>query len=150
MGCMYNTLQSTQKIQCTFKVDIPDMGHLDGGRERDVRTPCEKTLPRTPSHIHRLSSLSDKSPKQDPTPALARLHSHLFVRRKQGSDRRTTGPHFHPSHLSLNLVLAGITRILPSRLRSARASGTRSMPRLRASGSLPWSAPVVFGTGSER
>ena len=34
--------QSTQKIQCTFKVDIPDMGHLDGGRERDVRIegPC--------------------------------------------------------------------------------------------------------------
>ena len=28
---------STQKIQCTFKVDIPDMGHLDGGHERDVR-----------------------------------------------------------------------------------------------------------------
>ena len=27
----------TQKIQCTFKVDIPDMGHLDGGHERDVR-----------------------------------------------------------------------------------------------------------------
>ena len=25
-----------QKIQCTFKVDIPDMGHLDGGNERDV------------------------------------------------------------------------------------------------------------------
>lgn len=25
-----------QKIQCTFKVDIPDMGHLDGGKERDV------------------------------------------------------------------------------------------------------------------
>jgi len=28
----------SQKIQCTFKVDIPDMGHLGGGHERDVRT----------------------------------------------------------------------------------------------------------------
>lgn len=27
----------TQKVRCTFKVDIPDMGHLDGGHERDVR-----------------------------------------------------------------------------------------------------------------
>lgn len=26
-----------QKIQCKFKQNIPDMGHLDGGSERDVR-----------------------------------------------------------------------------------------------------------------
>ena len=26
-----------QKVQCNFKQDIPDMGHLDGGSERDVR-----------------------------------------------------------------------------------------------------------------
>ena len=26
-----------QKIQCKFKRDIPDMGYLDGGSERDVR-----------------------------------------------------------------------------------------------------------------
>ena len=25
-----------QKIQCKFKQDVPDMGHLDGGSERDV------------------------------------------------------------------------------------------------------------------
>ena len=29
-----------QKIQCKFKQDIPDMGHLDGGSERDVRVRC--------------------------------------------------------------------------------------------------------------
>ena len=29
-------LAENQKIQCTFKVDVPDMGHLDGGNERDV------------------------------------------------------------------------------------------------------------------
>ena len=28
-----------QKIQCKFKQNIPDMGHLDGGSERDVRVP---------------------------------------------------------------------------------------------------------------
>ena len=26
-----------QKIQCTFKQDLPDLGHLGGGSERDVR-----------------------------------------------------------------------------------------------------------------
>jgi hypothetical protein len=25
-----------QKLQCTFKVDVPEMGHLGGGNERDV------------------------------------------------------------------------------------------------------------------
>ena len=34
-------LAENQKIQCTFKVDVPGMGHLDGGNERDVCT----TLP---------------------------------------------------------------------------------------------------------
>lgn len=27
-----------QKIPCTFKIDIPDMGHLAGGTDQDVRT----------------------------------------------------------------------------------------------------------------
>ena len=30
-------LAENQKIQCTFKVSVPDMGHLDGGSERDVK-----------------------------------------------------------------------------------------------------------------
>lgn len=30
-------LAENQKIQCTFKVDVPDMGHLDGGKAGDVR-----------------------------------------------------------------------------------------------------------------
>ncbi|PSR73561.1 hypothetical protein PHLCEN_2v10480 [Hermanssonia centrifuga] len=35
-------LAENQKILCTFKVDIPDMGHLDGGTGHDVRAPsCE-------------------------------------------------------------------------------------------------------------
>lgn len=30
-------MRAMQKIQCKFTKDIPDMGHLDGGSERDVR-----------------------------------------------------------------------------------------------------------------
>jgi GINS complex subunit 3 len=29
-------LAENQKIQCSFKVHVPDMGHLAGGNERDV------------------------------------------------------------------------------------------------------------------
>lgn len=25
-----------QKLQCTFKVEIPELGHLDGGTDQDV------------------------------------------------------------------------------------------------------------------
>ena len=35
----------TQKIQCAFKVDIPDMGHLDGGHERDVWSSSHASFP---------------------------------------------------------------------------------------------------------
>ncbi|KAI0248699.1 GINS complex Psf3 component [Lactifluus subvellereus] len=38
-------LSENQKIQCTFKVDIPDMGHLDGGRERDIKAQSKIQLP---------------------------------------------------------------------------------------------------------
>ncbi|KAF9246935.1 hypothetical protein BU15DRAFT_84527 [Melanogaster broomeanus] len=31
-------LAENQKIQCTFKVDIPDMGYLGGGSDRDAST----------------------------------------------------------------------------------------------------------------
>jgi GINS complex subunit 3 len=55
--CIYPTF--TQKIQCTFKVDIPDMGHLDGGRERDVcpaKTPCTPLFPSHPQRVRRVRS----------------------------------------------------------------------------------------------
>ena len=29
-------LAENQKIQCTFKADVLDMGHLDGGKSGDV------------------------------------------------------------------------------------------------------------------
>ncbi|KAI9435902.1 GINS complex, Psf3 component [Lactarius psammicola] len=38
-------LSENQKIQCTFKVGIPDMGHLDGGHERDIKAQSKIQLP---------------------------------------------------------------------------------------------------------
>ena len=42
MGEEYYDIESilaeNQKVQCTFKVNVPDMGHLAGGEDRDVRT----------------------------------------------------------------------------------------------------------------
>jgi len=38
-------LSENQKIRCTFKVDIPDMGHLDGGHERDIKAQSKVQLP---------------------------------------------------------------------------------------------------------
>ncbi|KZP24579.1 GINS complex Psf3 component [Athelia psychrophila] len=38
-------LAENQKISCDFKVDIPEMGHLGGGNERDIKAPCRIPLP---------------------------------------------------------------------------------------------------------
>ncbi|KAI0265132.1 GINS complex Psf3 component [Gloeopeniophorella convolvens] len=38
-------LSENQKIQCAFKVDIPDMGHLEGGTERDIKAHSKVQLP---------------------------------------------------------------------------------------------------------
>lgn len=38
-------LAENQKIQCTFKVPVPDMGHLDGGNERDVKVQSKIQIP---------------------------------------------------------------------------------------------------------
>lgn len=147
MGWMYNPYNSHRKYNAPSRLTYPTWATSMAVASATYARPA-KTLPLPFSHPP-LVVMSDKIPKQDPTPALARLHYHLFVRRR-GSDRRLHdgNPFFNP--ITHPHPFAGITQILPSRLRSARASGTRSMPRLRASGSPPWSAPVVFGTGSER
>jgi hypothetical protein len=118
----------TQKIQCTFKVDIPDMGHLDGGHERDVRMPCANALAHASlslslSHIHVRSKPKARSNCRSGSPSFSSIRA--FEEAPTHGDG-----HFIPRHPSL--YFAGITQILPSHLRSARASGTRSMPRLRA------------------
>ncbi|RDX53077.1 GINS complex, Psf3 component [Polyporus arcularius HHB13444] len=38
-------LAENQKIQCTFKVDVPDMGHLDGGKTGDIKALSKVQLP---------------------------------------------------------------------------------------------------------
>ncbi|KIJ70263.1 hypothetical protein HYDPIDRAFT_104950 [Hydnomerulius pinastri MD-312] len=38
-------LAENQKIQCTFKVDIPDMGHLGGGSDRDIKALSKVPIP---------------------------------------------------------------------------------------------------------
>ncbi|KAI0643721.1 GINS complex Psf3 component [Trametes meyenii] len=38
-------LAENQKIQCTFKVDIPDMGHLDGGKTGDIKALSKVQIP---------------------------------------------------------------------------------------------------------
>lgn len=45
--------QLAQKIQCTFKVDVPDMGHLGGGANHDVYS--------THTQIHRVLTIRDRS-----------------------------------------------------------------------------------------
>ncbi|PIL36702.1 hypothetical protein GSI_00391 [Ganoderma sinense ZZ0214-1] len=38
-------LAENQKIQCTFKVDVPDMGHLDGGKVGDIKALSKVQIP---------------------------------------------------------------------------------------------------------
>lgn len=44
-------LAENQKIQCTFKVDIADMGHLDGGTERDIKALSKIQVPMWMAYI---------------------------------------------------------------------------------------------------
>ncbi|GBE79156.1 GINS complex Psf3 component [Sparassis latifolia] len=44
-------LAENQKVQCTFKVDIPDMGHLDGGNERDIKALSKAQIPMWMAYI---------------------------------------------------------------------------------------------------
>ncbi|KAJ3558659.1 hypothetical protein NM688_g792 [Phlebia brevispora] len=38
-------LAENQKIQCTFKKEIPNMGHLTGGNERDIKPTMKAQIP---------------------------------------------------------------------------------------------------------
>ncbi|KAI0787106.1 hypothetical protein BC629DRAFT_1714841 [Irpex lacteus] len=52
-------LAENQKIQCTFKVDIPDMGHLDGGNERDIKALSKIQVPMWLAYILIFSGYAD-------------------------------------------------------------------------------------------
>lgn len=65
-----------QKIQCTFKFDIPDMGHLGGGNERDVWTRLSMI------NVLRVIDLTvslDQSPQQNGYTDMAGLYHALLV-----------------------------------------------------------------------
>ncbi|KAL0949600.1 hypothetical protein HGRIS_009647 [Hohenbuehelia grisea] len=38
-------LAENQKLQCTFKYDIADMGHIGGGNERDLKALSKRQIP---------------------------------------------------------------------------------------------------------
>ncbi|TFY80280.1 hypothetical protein EWM64_g3737 [Hericium alpestre] len=52
-------LAENQKIQCTFKIDIPDMGHLEGGNERDIKANNKIPLPLWMAYILIYSDYAD-------------------------------------------------------------------------------------------
>lgn len=52
-------LAENQKIQCTFKVDIPDMGHLAGGSDRDIKALTKAPIPIWLAYIMLFSDWTD-------------------------------------------------------------------------------------------
>ncbi|KAK7696620.1 hypothetical protein QCA50_001278 [Cerrena zonata] len=52
-------LAENQKIQCTFKVTVPDMGHLDGGSERDIKPASKVNIPIWMAYILIYSDYAD-------------------------------------------------------------------------------------------
>ncbi|TFK55858.1 GINS complex Psf3 component [Heliocybe sulcata] len=67
-------LAENQKIQCTFKVEIPDMGHLDGGSERDIKPLSKMQIPLWMAYILIYSDYADFS---IPAPFNARVRNAL-------------------------------------------------------------------------
>jgi len=63
----------SQKIQCVFKQDLPNLGHLGGGSERHARLPFlpYPSIPNFPR--------ADRRSYQGSGSYLARIHSHLLV-----------------------------------------------------------------------
>ncbi|KZT20752.1 GINS complex Psf3 component [Neolentinus lepideus HHB14362 ss-1] len=67
-------LAENQKIQCTFKVEIPDMGHLDGGSERDIKPLSKMQIPLWMAYILIFSDYTEFS---IPAPFNARVRNAL-------------------------------------------------------------------------
>ncbi|EMD41100.1 hypothetical protein CERSUDRAFT_149776 [Gelatoporia subvermispora B] len=67
-------LAENQKIQCTFKVSVPDMGHLDGGNERDIKAQSKVQVPLWMAYILIYSDYADFT---IPTSFSARVRSAL-------------------------------------------------------------------------
>ncbi|PCH41607.1 GINS complex Psf3 component [Wolfiporia cocos MD-104 SS10] len=67
-------LAENQKIQCTFKIDIPDMGHLDGGNEHDIKALSKAQIPMWMAYILIYSDYADFT---IPPPFSARVRNAL-------------------------------------------------------------------------
>ncbi|KAG9219139.1 hypothetical protein PLEOSDRAFT_1075992 [Pleurotus ostreatus PC15] len=67
-------LAENQKLQCTFKYDIPDMGHLGGGNERDIKMLSKRQIPLWLAYTIIYSDWADFS---IPTPFNAKVRNAL-------------------------------------------------------------------------
>ncbi|KAI1792988.1 GINS complex, Psf3 component [Ganoderma leucocontextum] len=67
-------LAENQKIQCTFKVDVPDMGHLDGGKVGDIKALSKVQIPLWMAYILIFSDYADFTV---PPPFAARVRNAL-------------------------------------------------------------------------
>ncbi|KAI0698906.1 GINS complex, Psf3 component [Cytidiella melzeri] len=67
-------LAENQKIQCTFKVDIPDMGRLDGGNEQHIKALSKMQIPMWMAYILIYSDFADFN---IPPPFQARVRNAL-------------------------------------------------------------------------
>ncbi|KLO18081.1 GINS complex, Psf3 component [Schizopora paradoxa] len=52
-------LAENQKVPCAFKVDIPDLGYLDGGSEKDIKASSKSQLPFWLTPVLLLSDFAD-------------------------------------------------------------------------------------------
>ena len=115
-----------QKIQCTFKVDIPDMGHLDGGHERDVR--IEGPVERVAFLPH------SRPPTLDRSRPKARSNCHCGLL-SSSYTRECVSVLALATKNKICIHFVGTTWISPFLPHSARAYETRSTQKPRASGS---------------
>ncbi|KAI9063404.1 GINS complex Psf3 component [Trametes sanguinea] len=67
-------LAENQKIQCTFKIDVPDMGHLDGGKAGDIKALSKVQIPLWMAYILIYSDYADFT---IPPPFSARVRNAL-------------------------------------------------------------------------
>ncbi|CDO74114.1 hypothetical protein BN946_scf185043.g164 [Trametes cinnabarina] len=67
-------LAENQKIQCTFKIDVPDMGHLDGGKAGDIKALSKVQIPLWMAYILIFSDYADFT---IPPPFSARVRNAL-------------------------------------------------------------------------
>ena len=113
----------SQKIQCTFKVDIPDMGHLDGGsHERDVRP--TKPLTCIPSLLTPHARRARSNPRAKSS---SRSGSPSFLSIRASGRPHTKPAHAHPPHLRRDYADFAVPPPFSSRVRNALNAEAKSV-----------------------